>query len=179
MTDPEAYAIRHRLPHRIRVQFEQPLSEPRLRSVIWLLSHQLADTTIRPYASGRGLVICSNDPTCPLDEPLAALDAVLSQPTAHLAEPPPIALVRLLRQTRQGSLRVLIALAIAGWALPVLPGTPFFLLAWWLGWRPEPTNADNAQPGSLQSAIVNRGETSLAERHDNPDHAAGIHNTKR
>ena len=44
---------------------------------------------------------------------------------------------RWLGQTRQGSIRVLMALAIAGWALPILPGTPFFLMAWWLGWRPE------------------------------------------
>ena len=30
----------------------------------------------------------------------------------------------------------MIVIAILGWILPILPGTPFFLLAWWLGWRP-------------------------------------------
>lgn len=46
------------------------------------------------------------------------------------------------------------ALAIAGWALPILPGTPFFLMAWWLGWRPEKrADSDETQlePTLLQS----------------------------
>ena len=34
----------------------------------------------------------------------------------------------------------MIAMAILGWILPILPGTPFFLAAWWLGWRPSSTN---------------------------------------
>jgi len=33
----------------------------------------------------------------------------------------------------------MIVIAILGWILPILPGTPFFLVAWWLGWRPSPT----------------------------------------
>ena len=34
----------------------------------------------------------------------------------------------------------MIVLAILGWILPILPGTPFFFVAWWLGWRPSSTN---------------------------------------
>tara|TARA_A100001011_G_C13828368_1_gene641873 strand:- start:110 stop:547 length:438 start_codon:yes stop_codon:yes gene_type:complete len=34
----------------------------------------------------------------------------------------------------------MIVMAILGWILPILPGTPFFLVAWWLGWRPSSTN---------------------------------------
>ena len=34
----------------------------------------------------------------------------------------------------------MIVMAILGWILPILPGTPFFFVAWWLGWRPSSTN---------------------------------------
>lgn len=136
--DLPVYAIQHRIPHRIRIRFHNRLSAEQLRSVVWLLEHQCPEARVRLSAGGRGLVICANDPTSPLPALEERLDQVLREPTAPLPEPPPIALVRLLRQSHQGSLKLLIALAIAGWALPVLPGTPFFVLAWWLGWRPEP-----------------------------------------
>lgn len=62
---------------------------------------------------------------------------------------------RWLGQTRQGSIKVLMALAVAGWALPILPGTPFFLLAWWLGWRPAPKPEGEASAeAELQPALL-------------------------
>ena len=39
-------------------------------------------------------------------------------------------------QCRQTTAQMMLVLAILGWILPVLPGTPFFLVAWSLGWRP-------------------------------------------
>ena len=58
-------------------------------------------------------------------------------------------------RSRQGSIKVLMALAIAGWILPILPGTPFFLLAWWLGWRPEPEQeAEASAEAELQPALL-------------------------
>ena len=83
------------------------------------------------------------------------LDAALRAPSPHGPAEPPTALQRWLMQSRQGSIKVLMALAIAGWVLPILPGTPFFLLAWWLGWRPEPEQEPEASAeAELQPALL-------------------------
>jgi len=171
VTRRNAYRVKHRLPHRVRVDFGERLSPEQMRSVIWLLEHHDPDATVRPAASGHGLVICSRNPEHPLNDPLPRLEQVLQQPVAHLNEPPPLGIQKLIRQSHQGTLKILITLAIAGWALPILPGTPFFLLAWWMGWRPEPrTGITNAPPADLSAQdkpISNQGESIRAERHAN------------
>ena len=169
MSTRTGYRVKHRLSHRIRIDFGERLTPEQLRSVIWLLEHHDPDATIRPAASGHGLVISSPGPEHPLIDPLPKLDQVLCEPVAHLSEPPPQGLQKLLRQSHQGALKVLITLAIAGWALPILPGTPFFLLAWWMGWRPEPRPKENRDvsqiDGDQENPISNQGASMRAERH--------------
>lgn len=167
MTPRNAYRVKHLLPHRIRIDFGERLSPEQMRSVIWLLEHHDPDATVRPAASGHGLVICSRNPERPLSDPLPRLDLVLSQPVAHLSELPPQGVQKLIRQSHQGTLKLLITLAIAGWALPILPGTPFFLLAWWMGWRPEPRAVNAISPADVDQdkPISSQGASMRAERH--------------
>lgn len=165
MTVRNTYRVKHRLPHRVRIDFGERLTPEQMRSVIWLLEHHDPDATVRPAASGHGLVICSRNPEQPLIDPLPRLEQVLRQPVAHLSEPPPQGMQKWIRQSHQGTLKLLITLAIAGWALPILPGTPFFLLAWWMGWRPEPRAASTGDPSAQDKPISNQGESIRAERH--------------
>lgn len=159
--------VRHQLPHRLRIDFGERLSPEQMRSVIWLLEHQHPEAIVRAAASGHGLVIVSRSADQPLQDPLPKLAAVLAQPIAHLPEPPPSSWQLLRRRSHQRTLRVLMALAIAGWALPILPGTPFFLLAWWMGWRPEPQPAA-ATPAPSGSEPPGDGDPSTPRRRHQP-----------
>ena len=167
MPERATYRVKHQLPHRLRIDFGERLSPEQLRSVIWLIEHSDTDVLVRQAASGHGLVISSRTPQRPLPEPLQRLDHILGQPVAHLPETPPTGVDKLWRQSRQGTIKVLITLAIAGWALPVLPGTPFFLLAWWMGWRPEARSTPNPdhEVRDQENPISNQGESIRAERH--------------
>ena len=49
------------------------------------------------------------------------------------------------RQLCHVTAQTMIVFAILGWILPIVPGTPFFIVAWSLGWRP---------PGSKHSVPV-------------------------
>lgn len=151
---PRHLRIRHQLPHRLRVDFGEPLSPGDLRSLIWHLEQQHPAAIIRPTSSRQGLVIVSRDPADPLTDPLGSLESLLSQPLTPIPEPAPTGWQLFLAESLQRSRQLLIALAIAGWVLPILPGTPFFLLAWWIGWRPEaknePSGEVDQEPGRLQ-----------------------------
>lgn len=156
--------VRHRLPHRLRIDFGGRLTPEQMRSVLWLLEYRYPETIVREAASGHGLVIISRSVGAPLEDPLPHLEAMLDQPIAHLPEPPPTGWQKLVRRSHQGTLKLLMALAIAGWALPILPGTPFFLLAWWMGWRPEPRAAQTGSADQSNS-ITSQGESIRADRH--------------
>lgn len=164
MTPSTSFLVKHQLPNRVRIDFGARLSGEQLRSVIWLLEHHDPAAVVRPVAAGRGLVICSLDPERPLEDPLPRLEQLLNGPLAHLPEPPPRGLNRLIRQSRQGTIRVLISLAIAGWILPLMPGTPFFLLAWWMGWRPQPRPGGSASDPAQENPSSSQGASTRAER---------------
>jgi hypothetical protein len=151
----ESYVVEHRLQHRVRIRFRQPLCSHRMRSLLWLMEQQQAGFALRPASSGRGLVLWSLNPEQSIHQGLQLLEQTIQLPPAHLAAPPERGLPGVLQRSRLGSIKMLMALAVAGWALPVLPGTPFFLMAWWLGWRPP-------QP-SQRNTTSTKGAQTLAE----------------
>lgn len=153
---PIALNIRHQLPHRLRLDCPHELSNAQLLLITTALHQLQPDWLVRAAAHRRGLVVSSlpEERLCPVVV-ASLVDAALRAPDPHGPAEPPTALQRWLGQSRQGSIKVLMALAIAGWALPILPGTPFFLLAWWLGWRPEPEQEPEASTeAELQPALL-------------------------
>jgi len=155
-----ALNIRHQLPHRLRLDCPQELSNAQLLLITAALNQLEPDWLVRAAAHRRGLVVSSlpEQRLCPAVV-AGLVDAALRAPDPHGPTEPPTAFQRWLDQSRQGSIKVLMALAIAGWVLPILPGTPFFLLAWWLGWRPEPeqepeASAEASTETELQPALL-------------------------
>ena len=155
-SDSGPFTVEHWVPHRIRIRFRERMKVEQLRSLIWLLEQHLPGAQVRQTAAGLGLVLSSPDPSQPLEDPVPLLLQLIEQPLAHLNEPPARGLRLIWQRSQQPTLKLLISLAIAGWALPLLPGTPFFLLAWWLGWRPD-------QPGTNDNNTSKNGATTRAE----------------
>lgn len=151
-----ALAIRHQLPHRLRLHCSTELSPAQLELISLQLDCLHPGVQVRATAHRRGVVI-SHDPAVVICPALAAglLQAALEAQQLHGPATPPTPWELWLGQTRQSSIKVLMALAIAGWALPILPGTPFFLMAWWLGWRPE-QSADSDEP-QLKPTLLKTG----------------------
>lgn len=147
--------LRHQLPHRLRFSLAGPIEPWRLDLISWHLLQLDQALVVRLCADRCGVVVVQTQDRliCPA---LVAngLLAALAEGAIHGPALPPAAWQLWLGGTRQLSIRLLMALAIAGWALPILPGTPFFLLAWWLGWRPEPK--DSSAEAKPQPALAER-----------------------
>ena len=85
-----------------------------------------------------GVLVSSSDVSSSLavNELRVWFDHFLEQTTVFGPPLPPTRQELLNQQLRHITAQTMIVLAILGWILPILPGTPFFLVAWALGWRP-------------------------------------------
>jgi len=146
----------HHLPHRIRLKFREPLEGPQLHRIHHHFENYCPTITVRGVGYGSGLVIQALDPQLNLQlaEVYALLLEAYEAGPIHTVAPAPTLVEVSLEKARQGSIKLFLGLAIAGWILPILPGTPFFLVAWWLGWRPPARQDDTGddQPQLAQSA---------------------------
>jgi hypothetical protein len=146
----------HHLSHRIRLRFREPLTGPQLNQIRHHFQQSCPALAIRVVGSGFGLVIHASDFQLELEisEVYDLLLEAWEAGSLHTVAPPPTVLEIGLEKTRQASIKLLLGLAIAGWILPILPGTPFFLVAWWLGWRP-PAEAEETgeEPQPLPRSV--------------------------
>jgi hypothetical protein len=113
----------HELPGRMRLRFQPPMPVHQAIGLLERLSSTWPDLSFRLWGQGQGLVIHNgNAPLSP--DLIVELTALVREPektTPHW---------------REGLIEAFMLLAILGWALPVLPGTPFFLMALALrAWR--------------------------------------------
>jgi hypothetical protein len=136
----------HELPHRLRFRFQPAISPQSRIQIEAALEQHWVPLHWRDINQGQGLVIYSDQHTLSPKTIIEVIQGALSQPKVHQVAPPPSRWHRAKQGLRQGSIKLFLALAIAGWVLPILPGTPFFLVAWWLGWRPPAKEQEVASP---------------------------------
>ena len=173
--DDPRIEICHQLPQRLRLRFLPPISPESRIQIEAALEHHWPQLQCRDVNQGQGLVIRSQLEPLNTSGLIATIRSALAQPRIHRVAPPPSPWQRTKQSLRQGSIKLFLGLAVAGWVLPILPGTPFFLVAWWLGWRPP---ANPPQPeSSATNGTPNSSEQPL-EHQDPLDNDAGGHSDK-
>ena len=106
----------HQLPGRLRLRFRPPLPPHGVLGLQERIAAAWPDLPFRIWGLGQGVVLGDGrDPLAP--DLLNRLTALLQEPIEHTPH------------WQDALIEALLVLAILGWALPVLPGTPFFLLA--------------------------------------------------
>jgi len=134
-------ALRHVTKHRARYTWDNVLSRHEFQLMEFAFKFSYPSYSLRPSSGLCGCVIHSNNSSLTIDtnEFLYWLRQFLVSVDLHGPITPPTRVDLLMDQARLWSINSLMVLAVLGWILPVLPGTPFFLLAWWMGWRPSKT----------------------------------------
>ena len=130
--------IRHVLPGRVRLKFHTKLSKKEQQCLKASFDYCFPQYFFKYTTWQYGVIIT----TLRGFEELGAanlrdwIDCFVFESIAVGPQLPPTRLELFNRRARHITAQSMIVLAILGWILPILPGTPFFLLAWALGWRP-------------------------------------------
>lgn len=130
--------IRHVLPGRVRLKLHTKLSKKAQQCLKASFEYCFPKYFFR-YTTGQyGVIITSDREFEELDAANIRdwFDCFVVESSAVGPQLPPTQLEQFNRQARHITAQSMIVLAILGWILPILPGTPFFLIAWALGWRP-------------------------------------------
>lgn len=131
-------SIKHVTPNRVRFIFSNTLSPLEYLFLNSTFSYYYPYLILRQASLGQGCVVVSiQDHRIDAIKIQIWLDQYFLSPLPQGPIPPPTKLERVGRQTKKISIQAMLVLALLGWVLPILPGTPFFLMAWWLGWRPS------------------------------------------
>lgn len=134
-----AVEIKHVTNYRARYIWDNKLTRHEFQLMEFAFKFSFPQCTIRPSSGLRGCVIKTIDNTHCFDshECCEWFCQFLVSVDIHGPITPPTKSDLFMDQARLWSIKSLMVMAVLGWILPVLPGTPFFLLAWWMGWRPS------------------------------------------
>ena len=129
--------LRYATSNRLRFRFKSQLTVREASLLEQSFSYEFPQYRFRISSGNFGCVICAEQHINLNQVDLCLwLEAFMSSAPVQGPAEPPTQLEVFKEQLRLKSIDGFITLAVLGWFLPVLPGTPFFLMAWWLGWRP-------------------------------------------
>ena len=136
--------IKHATKTRLRYKFPRTLSTQEFNLLHATVAYRYPGLEIFPSSFRSGCVVRRKsykqiDSEVLLDE----LDGFFQECFPFGPEPPPTRFESFRLQAVNVSIQGSLILAVLGWILPILPGTPFFLVAWWLGWRPSSDSSKN------------------------------------
>ena len=139
-------SIKHVTPQRVRFKFTRSLKFEEFDLLRSTFSTYFPHLYLFPSSLRSGCVILSrNRDLISSDLLLDFLNSFFTGtfPLGPACPPSRLECCRL--QAIQIGIKASLVLAVLGWILPVLPGTPFFLVAWWLGWRPSSDSTEERQ----------------------------------
>lgn len=138
--------IKHETPQRVRFKFRRSLEREEFDLLKSTFSLYFPDLCLFPSSLRSGCVVCRIDGGHISSKSLLDfLNDFFAGCSPQGPACPPSRFESFRLQTIQAGINASLFLAVLGWILPVLPGTPFFLMAWWLGWRPSTDSSEEVQ----------------------------------
>lgn len=138
--------IKHETPQRVRFKFQRSLEREEFDLLKSTFSLYFPDLCLFPSSLRSGCVVIRIDGGHISSKSLLDfLNDFFAGCSPQGPACPPSRFESFRLQTIQAGINASLFLAVLGWILPVLPGTPFFLMAWWLGWRPSTDSSEEVQ----------------------------------
>lgn len=133
--------VKHRIFGRVRFHWLKRISLHEMHFMECSFLFRFSTCRFRPVAGNCGCVIHFDEGA---DQTLFSqfkhwISDFLEFAACQGPQLPPSKTDLLIDKAKGWTAQSMIIMAILGWLLPILPGTPFFLIAWWLGWRPSST----------------------------------------
>ncbi len=133
-------SVKHRVFGRVRYHWKKKFSLHEIHLMEFSFLYDFPTCRFRPASGNTGCIIYFSEDN---DQILFLQITNWVSDFLHFADCqgpllPPTKTDLIIDKAKNWTAHSMIIIAILGWILPILPGTPFFLIAWWLGWRPSP-----------------------------------------
>ena len=137
-------SIKHATKERLRFEFPKTLSPQEFNLLHATVKYKYPGLEIFPSSARSGCVVRRTiDKQIDSETLLNEFNSFFQGCFPFGPALPPSRFESFCLQAVNVSIQASLVLAVLGWILPILPGTPFFLVAWWLGWRPSSVSSKN------------------------------------
>ena len=138
------FKVSSRINNRIRITFIKTADSKLVQKIISYTNFYFPSIVINSSSFYSGFIITGFKSNSELEKVLSSIDKFYENPFELIIKKPPT--VKELRTLyfKEKTISLMLFLSIVGFILPLIPGTPFLLIAWSLGWRPKENQTTNS-----------------------------------
>ena len=138
------FKVSSNINNRVRITFIKTADSQLVNKIICYTNYYFPNISIKTSLFCTGYILTGFKRKSEIKTVLSAIDKFFKNPLPLTIQKPPTAKEIRIFHLKEKTISLMIFLSVIGFILPLIPGTPFLLIAWSLGWRPKEDQEQNS-----------------------------------
>ena len=138
------FKVSSKINNRVRITFIKTANSKLINKLFNYTNYYFPSINIKTCLFSTGFIITGFKHNSEIETVLSSIDKFFENPLELTIDKPPTEKELRIIYFKEKTISLMIFLSVIGFILPLIPGTPFLLIAWSLGWRPKENQETNS-----------------------------------